>query len=251
MTVFEAHAHEEAGSETQSAVRARRGIRTLLSCDTPREAQRGEILAARYPIYALSAGVHPWYADRVGLEDMLPFMARAALVGEIGLDSVWCNVAMDAQRDVFVRQLEWAQRAGKAVVLHTKGCEAEIARRIEPYSVPFLVHWYSGDGEALDRLLAKGCFFTVGPDVAQNPAVRAVARRAPLERLLFETDGIGAVRWALGEVKEEALGDVLTGSVRTVARLRGLEAEALCERANRNWAELVESGKWEAPRGNS
>lgn len=243
MIVFDAHAHEEADGEAQSAARARLGIRTLLSCGTPQEAQRGEALALRYPIYTLSAGVHPWHADSVKLEEMLPFMTRAALVGEIGMDSVWCDVAMDTQRAVFLRQLEWAQRAGKAVVLHTKGCEEEIAQRIEPFGVPFIVHWYSGGEGALDRLLAKGCFFTIGPDVAQNPAVQAVALRAPLDRLLFETDGIGAVRWAIGEAKEEELGDVLARSVSVVARMRGLEDKALCEIANRNWADIVEQGK--------
>lgn len=243
MTVFDAHAHEDAGSEVQSAVRARLGIRTLLSCATPQEAQRGEALAARYPIYTLSVGVHPWRADSVCLEEMLPFMERAALVGEIGMDSVWCDIAMDAQRDVFLRQLKWAQRAGKAVILHTKGCEEEIAERIEPFSVPFIVHWYSGGLKALNRLLARGCFFTIGPDVAQNPAVQAVALRAPMNRLLFETDGIGAVRWAVGETKEEELGDVLARSVSVVAHMRGLEDEALCEMANRNWMDIVEQGK--------
>jgi len=239
MTVYDAHAHEEAGSEIQSAVRQRLGIRTLLSCGTPREAQRGEALARRYPVYALSAGVHPWHADAVCLEEMLPFMERAALVGEIGMDSEWCGVPLDIQREAFLRQLAWAREAGKAVLLHTKGCEEEIARLIEPFDLTIVVHWYSGDEGALKRFLARGCFFTLGPDVARNPAVQAVARHATLEKLLFETDGIGAVCWALGETPVYALGDVLGQSVRFVARMRGLEPEALAEIANRNWETLV------------
>lgn len=243
MTVYDAHAHEEAGSEIQSAVRQRLGIHTLLSCGTPREARRGEALATRYPIYALSAGVHPWHADSVCFEEMLPFMERAALVGEIGMDSEWCGISPDIQRDVFLRQLAWAQAAGKAVILHTKGCEEEIARLIEPFDLPVVVHWYSGDESALERFLAKGCFFTLGPDALQNPAVQAVARRALLERLLFETDGIGAVCWALGETPVEALGDVLERSVRFVAGMRGLEPGALARIANRNWERLVFGGR--------
>lgn len=243
MILFDAHAHEQDGSEEQSRVRQREGIRTILSCGTPREARRGEALAARYPVYMLSAGVHPWHADRVPLEAMLPFMERAALVGEIGMDSEWCGVPLDIQRDVFLRQLAWASAAGKAVVLHTKGCEEEIARLIEPFNLPFLVHWYSGGEAALERFLAKGCYFTIGPDVGRNPAVQAVARRAPLERLLFETDGIEAVRWALGDTEVTALGGVLARSAEVVARMRGLDAGALAERASRNGLALLAGGK--------
>lgn len=239
MTVYDAHAHEEESSEIQSAVRQRLGIRTLLSCGTPREAHRGEALARRYSVYALSAGVHPWHADVVRFEEMLPFMERAALVGEIGMDSVWCAVPLDIQREVFLRQLAWVREAGKAVILHTKGCEEEIARLIAPFDLPVVVHWYSGDEGALERYLDKGCSFTIGPDAMQNPAVQAVARRVPLEKMLFETDGIGAVSWALGETPARALGDVLEQSVCFVAGLRGLEPGALAEIANGNWETLV------------
>ena len=123
-------------------------------------------------------------------------MARAALVGEIGLDSVWCDTPMAAQRKVFAAQLDWAAAHGKGIVLHTKGCEMEIAKAVEGFPHPVIVHWYSGGPDALDRFLAQGCCFTIGPDVVHNPCVQAVARLAADDRILFETDGMSAVRWA-------------------------------------------------------
>ena len=103
------------------------------------------------------------------------------------------------QREVFERQLEIASEGGKPVVLHVKGMEREAAER-DPAGIPAgtWVHWYS-DLEWLDLYLEQDCYFSVGPDVAVNPAVQQVARRADLSRLLVETDGFGAVRWALGE----------------------------------------------------
>ena len=166
-------------------------------------------------------------------------MARAALVGEIGLDSVWCDTPMAAQRKVFAAQLDWAAAHGKGIVLHTKGCEMEIAKAVEGFPHPVIVHWYSGGPDALDRFLAQGYYFTVGPDVAHNPCVQAVARLAADDRILFETDGMSAVRWALGDVPTAQLPDVLAASARTAAALRGQSAQCLVKNANGNFCRLL------------
>lgn len=237
MIVYDAHAH--AGDAAEREIRQQTGILTMLSCGNPAQAQEGEAICARYPVFTMTAGVHPWYAAKTELADMLPYMEQSALVGEIGLDSVWCNTPMDAQRRMFTAQLDWAAAHGKGVVLHTKGCEDEIARRIESFPHPVVVHWYSGGPDALDRFLAQGCFFTIGPDVAVNPCVRAVAALAPDDRILFETDGMAAVRWALGDAAAQQPGDALLSCVRFAAQLRGQSSEALIQNANGNFCRLL------------
>ena len=237
MIVYDAHAH--AGDAQELALRQRLGIRTMLSCGSAAQAEQGQTFAAQYPILTLTVGVHPWYANAVRLNDLLPHMERAALVGEIGLDSVWCSTPMDAQRRVFAAQLDWAAAQGKGIVLHTKGCEAEIAKAVEGFPHPVIVHWYSGGLDALDRFLAQGCYFTVGPDAAHNPCVQAAARLAADDRILFETDGMSAVRWALGDVPTAQLPDVLAASARTAAALRGQSAQCLVKNANGNFCRLL------------
>lgn len=238
MTVFDAHAH--AGTSTlESEIRQRCGIRTMLSCGNPTQAARGEALCRTYPIFTMTAGIHPWYAAEVSLAQMLPHMERAALVGEIGLDSVWCTTPMDCQRRAFDAQLDWAAAHGRGIVLHTKGCEGEIARMVQGFPHPVLVHWYSGGEEALHTFLEMGCYFTIGPDVAQNPAVQAVAQLAPDSRILFETDGMDAVRWAQGDLPTELLPNVLQKSVRCAAALRHQSPEILLEHANGNFLRLL------------
>lgn len=237
MTVYDAHAH--AGDAAEREIRQQTGVLTMLSCGNPEQAWEGETICARYPVFTMTAGVHPWYAAKTRLADMLPHMERAALVGEIGLDSVWCDTPMDAQRRMFSAQLDWAAANSKGVVLHTKGCEDEIARRIEGFPHPVIVHWYSGGPDALDRFLALGCYFTIGPDVAVNPCVQAVASLAPDGRILFETDGMDAVRWALGDDAANQPGDALLASVRFAAQLRSQSSETLIQYANRNFCRLL------------
>lgn len=237
MIVFDAHAH--AGDAAEHAIRRQSGLLTMLSCGNPAQAQEGEALCAHDPVYTMTAGVHPWYAAKTALADMLPYMERAALVGEIGLDSVWCDTPMDAQRRMFSAQLDWAAAHGKGIVLHTKGCEEEIARAVEGFPHPVVVHWYSGERNALERFLMQGCSFTVGPDVAVNPCVQAVASLAANDRILFETDGMDAVRWALGGAAARQPGDALLSSARFAARLRGQPTETLIQYANGNFCRLL------------
>ena len=233
MIVFDAHAH--IGSPEELAARRQHGVRTMFSCGNPAQAEEVSALCKGNPLFTMTAGVHPWYADRVTLEDMVPYMERAALVGEIGLDSVWCDVPMDAQRRVFERQLDWAAAHGKGIVLHTKGCEKEIAQRVKGFPCPIIVHWYSGEDDALLQFLSQGCYMTIGPDVPAN-----VTRLTPDDRILFETDGMDAVRWALGNVPDGNVQDVLWRSVQRAALLRIQDAGQLARKANENYRRLLD-----------
>ena len=114
------------------------------------------------------------------------------------MDSVWCQVPLKIQEEKFRQQLELAEKAGKPVILHTKGQEKQVASIIRQYPNRYLVHWYSCE-DYLEEYLDLDCWFSVGPDVWWNPAVQKVAGVVPLDRLLVETDGLAAVRWAMEE----------------------------------------------------
>ena len=89
----------------------------------------------------ISAGIHPWKADVTVWEEMKVALREAEVIGEIGLDSVWCHVDMKIQKTVFLRQLELARDFQKPVILHTKGMEKEILEMIQKFPNRYLVHW--------------------------------------------------------------------------------------------------------------
>lgn len=220
--IVDAHAHIDAD---------RPNVLTVLCGTEPESAAK--VVSMRSDRVIACCALHPWYADRFSVSDMLPFIEKSPILGEIGLDSVWTDTPMDVQRKVFREQLDLAQKLGKPVVLHTKGMEEEIAGTIEKYDLRKLVHWYSC-GEHLDLYLRQDCWFTVGPDHDVNPAVRQVIERAPLSRLLTETDGLSAVEWALNRsVQPKEIEDVLRGELEAIAEIKGVsveEAEAVVYR---------------------
>ncbi len=202
-------AHGHIGTKEERSERQKAGIISLLCAVSPEEAkeliiqskdqhfQKGKgLLQNRYLIP--TCGIHPWYADQYQLQDMEEWMELCPVIGEIGMDNVWCNVDLKIQEERFRQQLKLACRQNKPVILHTKGQEKQIARIIRKYPNRYLVHWYSCDSH-LEDYLAQNCYFSIGPDVWWNRAVRQVAEKVPAKRLLIETDGLSAVTWAYEE----------------------------------------------------
>ena len=121
MLLCDAHAH--LGNDTEWEERTGKGILSLICATGPEEAgklfSRLEWLKGRAVIP--TAGLHPWYADQYTVQDMEPYIRRCPVVGEIGMDSVWCQVPLPVQERVFREQLAMACSLKKPVVLHTKG----------------------------------------------------------------------------------------------------------------------------------
>lgn len=191
--------------------------------------------------FLLSFGIHPWYCDRYCPEDYREYLQRCSAVGEIGMDSVWCQIPLDQQRKVFVKQLELAAELKKPVILHTKGQEQEIAALLRDFPEKICVHWYSGTMEDLELFLELGCYFTLGPDLAQACQKKAepsaslyqkMVSRIPADHVFTETDGISAVAWAMGaeNMALEKIPEVLEENQAFLAARKGLDAKKMQER---------------------
>lgn len=186
-------------------------------------------------------GLHPWYADQYKPEDMTDYLQSCPIIGEIGMDTVWCDVDPGIQRRIFRLQMDIAQERGCPVVLHTKGQEKEIAKIIADYTVPVIVHWYSSD-EDLELYLRRDCYFTVGPDFRKNPAVRQVIREVPLNRLFVESDGISAVEWAVGKaIMPGELPSLLLDGMKFISGLKTVELSTVQKEMENNLKRLIGS----------
>lgn len=178
-----------------------------------------------------TCGVHPWSADRMAVKEIEPFLRKVPVIGEIGMDHIWCDVPLDIQQKVFEEQLALACELKKPVILHTKGQEKEIAAIIKNYPNRYLIHWYSCD-HFLEDYIEQNCYFSIGPDVWWNPSTRNVARNVPSDRILTETDGLNAVQWAYDEAPDDkkfllpniplTTKNALELVIRTISSIRGI-----------------------------
>lgn len=222
-------AHSHIGSEAEYALRERMSIVTLLCAGNPDEIVKVALAAERFsnirPVY----GLHPWYTERFSYRDVAAHLKSAVAVGEIGMDSVWSDADLALQRAAFVGQLDIAESMNKPVILHTKGQEEEILRILTPYKMPKLVHWFARP-DLLGEYLALGCYFTLGPDLAMNPATQAVAKIAPIARLLLETDGLSALEWAFERpVEIHEIPGILQDNLIYLAQMKRMSPEAVSD----------------------
>ena len=152
-------------------------------------------IAQKYHLF-YSCGVHPWQASLENLKKMKPYLKIAPIIGEIGMDNVWCDVNLDVQKKVFEEQVKFAKNMHKPVLLHTKGQEKEILDIIKKYPNTYIVHWY-GCMDYVKEYDGVVSYFTVGPSIGKEKAVTHLVKMISLEKLLLETDGIEAVKWAI------------------------------------------------------
>lgn len=195
--LFDAHAHR--GSRRELEERCREGITSLISTTSQEEFEA--VTACHCPLLIPTFGIHPMHAQHFGKEnseEVKLLLDRSSIIGEIGMDNIWCRVPLPVQEKVFRAQLDYACRAEKPVILHTKGQEENIAAIIKEYPNTYLVHWYSAP-EVPKAFMDLDCYFSIGPDIWWNPAVRQTASLVSPGRLLIETDGMDAVKWAYEE----------------------------------------------------
>lgn len=224
--------HAHLGSVKEISERKKQKIKTFLSGTTKEECEQIELLQKESLFCIPTYGLHPWNSQTLSLEELMPYLMKCPIIGEIGMDSTWCDVPLSIQKKVFTAQLELAKERNVPVILHTKGQEKEVFSCIKEYSIPFLVHWYSCD-DYLEQYRKKDCYFTIGPDVEWNTTVQKVVKSVDIKRLLVETDGLSAVLWAAKEGKQNEKGlsitQALSNSIRYIAKIKNLTWEKTAE----------------------
>lgn len=186
-----------------------------------------------------SAGIHPWYCDKTSWDEMLPIMKEAPFIGEIGMDNVWCETDHNLQKEVFVKQIQFAEERNKPVILHTKGQEKEILEVLKQYPNTYVIHWYSCS-DYVEEYNEVASYFTVGPSVGKDETVTELVRKIDVSKLLLETDGIDAIEWAIGN---RAYVSTLQHSLNVIAEIKGISPQVAEQIMDSNFERLMKEGR--------
>jgi TatD DNase family protein len=198
-----------------------------------------------------SAGIHPHEARLATAEtyDELKKLAREGKIvalGELGLDFHYDYSPRDVQREVFRHQLRLAREVGIPVIIHTREADSETCDILEAEGaaqVGGVIHCFTGGEELARRALALGFYISFSGIVAfpRAEVIQEVARTAPEDRILVETDSpFLAPPPYRGKRNEPAF---VVEVARAVARLRGVPLEALGRVAEANFRRLFARAK--------
>ncbi|MDI3298453.1 MAG: TatD family hydrolase [Bacillota bacterium] len=259
--LFDAHAHlgdpALEGDRPQVLERAgRAGIRWILDNGTSLE-DSGRALARRGSAGGVrveaAVGIHPHEAARAPRDfaEQLRQLARqgAVAVGEIGLDYHYDFSPRPVQREVLRRQLELAQALQLPVVLHEREAAGDLLEILDRVGLPArggVVHSFSGGPAEAEAYLQRGLHLGISGMVTFRGMddLREAVRRAPAERLLFESDSPYLAPHPLRGRRNEPANVAWT--VAAVAELRGESPEALLKAS---WSGLARLYGAEPPAG--
>lgn len=152
------------------------------------------------PRLYFSVGIHPW--DVAGFQpawldklNMLLNYQQVVAIGECGLDKN-SEAPMNAQMEVFERQIILSEITRKPLIIHCVGCFNELMELQHKHSPsqPWIIHGFRGKPELAQQLLKAGFYLSYGDKFnAESVAL------TPPDRLLMETDDSGLEIEAIAE----------------------------------------------------
>jgi TatD DNase family protein len=156
-------------------------------------------IAEAHPNIWCSLGVHPHEAAEEGVDtpDRLVALSghpRVVGIGETGLDYYYEHSPRAAQQASFRAHIAAARETGLPLIVHTRDADDDTMDILEDEykngPVSGLIHCFSASEALAERALAIGFYLSFSGIVTfrRAEAVQAVAKAAPLDRLLVETD---------------------------------------------------------------
>jgi TatD DNase family protein len=217
MNLFDTHCHLDKldlapfgdSFDTFMAAAFDAGVRRMLcvSIHPDRWAAMAELVAPYFtertdrPQVWLSYGVHPTEdADYVtDAESLTRFIQSSAYapnivaVGETGLDYFRSGVAERWQHDRFRAHIEAALALHKPLIIHTRAAAADtmaMLKEEQARDCGGVMHCFVEDWTTAKRALDLGFYLSFSGILTYKTAadLRETARKAPLDRILIETD---------------------------------------------------------------
>jgi TatD DNase family protein len=184
-----------------------------------------------------SIAIHPheaknWNEDAANTLALLARDPSVIAVGEIGLDFHYAFSPRQDQFRAFEEQLELAWRLNLPVILHIREAHPDALAVVKNFGKPLqgVAHCFTGTWDEAKAWLDLGFYIGITGIVTfkkKSESVKEVAAKAPLDRLLVETDApyLAPVPHR-GKRNEPAFLPIIA---EFVAGLKGISAEQLIE----------------------
>lgn len=207
-------------------------------------------LAEAHPQLFSTVGVHPEYTDteepEVGRLVSLGSHEKVIAIGETGLDYYWHKDQPEWQRDRFRTHIRAAKILGKPLVVHTRDSASDTLRVLTEEgaeTVGGVMHCFTENWDIAKQALDLGFYLSFSGIVTFKNAklVKEVATKAPLDRILVETDApyLAPMPYR-GKINEPSY---VFHVAEEIARLRELTVEVVAEATTNNFFTLFKAAK--------
>lgn len=219
-------------------------------CDLASSLAAIELAKAHPGVVFAGVGVHPHdattYNDEVGLRfRQLASDPVVVAIGEFGLDYFRMLSPREVQREVFCAHLELARASDLPCIIHVRDSHDDVIELLRAYGQGLrgVFHCFSGDVAQAEECLAFEGFMIsfAGPLTRAGNALPEVARVAPLDRVLVETDSPYLVPQPLRAKRNEPL--FVKHVAEKLAAIRGMALEEIAHVTTANAVRLFGLGE--------
>lgn len=206
LTDAHCHLQDQEFAADRDAVIARcsaAGMRCILAGNRADDSSAAADLAERHDGLFAVVGLHPMYVQEEeweeGVYEQLLRRPKVVGIGEIGLDyyHLWADNEEQEQdvkrqqRDLFVRQLDFARSHHKPVVIHCRDAYDDLLAILKKEEgVPAMLHTFLGTKEQAQAFLDLGCSLSFSGIITfeNEETLAEMVRFVPLDRFMIETD---------------------------------------------------------------
>lgn len=142
-------------------------------------------------------GFHPDsanYFDEIGYKYIESNLCNPKIVGigEIGLDYYYTKDNETLQKDIFIKQIELANKYNKPIVVHSRDAALDTFTILEHYNKGSMVdiHCFSYGIDMAKRFISIGCKLGIGGVITFKNSVKLqeVIKNIDIKNILLETD---------------------------------------------------------------
>lgn len=224
-----------------------RGVSRLLCISISTENRQAVLdIAVQHDNVYATTGIHPLdvKSGTAGAKELATWAeshSKILALGETGLDYYYDDYDQELQKASFIAHLEAGAQTAKPIVVHTRNAKEDTLDLIKAHGdheIAGVLHCFTEDWDMAKRAMDLNYFISLSGIVTfkNAEALRDVARRMPLDRLLVETDSpyLAPVPYRGKPNEPKYVREV----AEYVAELKGVSLETLSEITSRNFDRL-------------
>ena len=206
--LFDSHAHyddEKFNEDREDVIKNvyESGVTKLISAGYSLDgSKKAAALADKYDFIYATAGISPndiphnsldeFHKELIEIENIAR-NKKVVAIGEIGLDYYWNTDNKELQKQVFIEQIELANKLDMPIVIHTRDAVMDTLDILKNRKTPVkkgVFHCCPLNVELVKEALKLGFYISFcGPVTFKNSKnARQVVEMVPLDKMLIETD---------------------------------------------------------------
>ena len=221
-------------------------LKLIISGCDKKSIRDGLEIIYRYPNVYMTVGFHPDEADNLtdkdieDLDKLIKTNKKIVGIGEIGLDYYHNDMNKERQKEVFIKQLELAEKHDLPVVIHSRESIQDIYDILKEHKCRGVIHCFSGSLEMAKLFIDLGFYLGIGGVLTfKNSKLKEVVSELSLDNIVLETDSpylapepyrghtnypknIKIIAQALRKIKEVSLDEVTTKTTDNVNKIYNL-----------------------------